>query len=226
MITAAALGVLFARLSSSRMEPPAPAPVARLEVRRPAGQLLVISPTDDDIALSPDATRVAYLAQDGPARKIWLYSLERGTALPVEGSEGARNPFFSPDGRWVAFVKINGGALVRSSVEGGPPVPIRPTGFGGSRGASWSDAGFIVIAGASSLQRVDVASGAVSMIANPERSAGETRMGWPDVLPGGRSVLVTVEVNASTQVAILDLESKAKKTLIRNATRARYLPPG
>jgi serine/threonine protein kinase len=54
----------------------------------------------------------------------------------------------------------------------------------------------------------------------------KSRMGWPDVLPGGRSVLVTVEVNASTQVAILDLESEAKKTLIRNATRARYLPPG
>ena len=75
------------------------------------------------MALSPDGKRLAFLAPT-PRGKSQLYirPLDSWEAIPLVGTEGALAPFFSPDGRWLAF--FAGGALKKVSVSGGAAVSI------------------------------------------------------------------------------------------------------
>jgi hypothetical protein len=41
---------------------------------------------------------------DGAARQIYVRRLDQLRALPICGTDGAINPFFSPDGRWIGYL--------------------------------------------------------------------------------------------------------------------------
>ena len=77
----------------------------------------------DDLSspiLSPDGQ---YLVMPGDS--VFLKRMDQLEAKPIAGTEGAWDPFFSPDGRWVGF--FSRGSLQKVSVEGGPPAgPSRP----------------------------------------------------------------------------------------------------
>ena len=56
------------------------------------------------LALSPDGARLAFVAtgEDGNDR-LWLRTLASLDVRPLAGTEGASFPFFSPDGKELAF---------------------------------------------------------------------------------------------------------------------------
>jgi serine/threonine-protein kinase len=74
------------------------------------------------LAISPDGSRLVYVAQRGTGTQLYLRPLDRLDAVPLPGTEGAYQPFFSPDGRWVAF--FTGRELKKVSVLGGPAVTL------------------------------------------------------------------------------------------------------
>ena len=80
-----------------------PVPLRRFEIElRSEGSLGgSVSP---DVSISPDGSRLVFIAQDtnGVAR-LYTLPLDEGNAAVLEGTEGARDPFFSPDGQWIAF---------------------------------------------------------------------------------------------------------------------------
>jgi eukaryotic-like serine/threonine-protein kinase len=54
--------------------------------------------------LSPDGHRLAFTTIDAAGRRqLWVRALDEGSAQPVAGAEGAWNPFWSPDSRWIGF---------------------------------------------------------------------------------------------------------------------------
>ena len=58
------------------------------------------------LELYPDGKRMAFGANSaGPAdqRRIFVKSMEQLEAVPIQGTEGAQNPFLSPDGQWLGF---------------------------------------------------------------------------------------------------------------------------
>ena len=58
--------------------------------------------------VSPDGSRIAFTASDSLGRTvIWLRPLNSLAANPIPSTEGARPPFWSPDGRYLAFVAAN-----------------------------------------------------------------------------------------------------------------------
>jgi serine/threonine-protein kinase len=63
----------------------------------------------------------------------------------------------------------------------------------------------------------------------PDTKAGELDHLWPEALPGGRALLFTV-VSAggvpNAQIAAIDLQTGARKNLLRGGTNAVYLPTG
>ena len=72
---------------------------ARLTISLPPGQEITSSP-----AISDDGQIIAYTAQLGADEpRLYLRHLDSFEARPVAGSSGAEHPFFSPDGKWVAF---------------------------------------------------------------------------------------------------------------------------
>ncbi len=83
-----------------------------------------------EVAVSPDGSRVVYSANFLGAESSRLYNqpLNQLDPQPIPGTELARNPIFSPNGEWVAFVigiaGPSGGVFKKISVRGGPPQTL------------------------------------------------------------------------------------------------------
>ena len=67
------------------------------------------------IAISPDGRFIAY-STSGPRGALWLQSLDRLDPVRVEGTEGARAVFWSPDSQFAGFLTLRG--IARVAVSG------------------------------------------------------------------------------------------------------------
>ena len=67
--------------------------------------------------------------------QLYVRRLDQLKATLLPGTDDASSPFFSPDGRWIAF--FAGGKLKKISVTGGAPVTVCDA--ANSRGGAWSD---------------------------------------------------------------------------------------
>src|SRR5579864_1280714 len=56
-----------------------------------------------DVAITRDGTKIAYIASDGKATRVFLRQMDRLEASPLAGTQGGLSPFFSPDGQWIGF---------------------------------------------------------------------------------------------------------------------------
>jgi eukaryotic-like serine/threonine-protein kinase len=204
------------------------APLIRLSVALPPGQTLAIGTPDDDLAVSPDGHRIAFLAQgSGEPRRLFVRDFDGDIPRPVPGTELARSPFFSPDGRWLGF---NAGDATRKvSLESGRIVVLCSC-AGGARGTTWTDRDAIIStpgAGNAGLLLLPAAGGTPQVIAAPNREAGESAYMWPDALPGGHAVLFTILMaGGKTAVAVRNLDNGAQKVLVQDGTHARYASTG
>ena len=55
------------------------------------------------LAISPDGALLVVAAFEHGSTRLYVGELDRFDARPIPGSEGAQNPFFSPDGKWIGF---------------------------------------------------------------------------------------------------------------------------
>ena len=55
------------------------------------------------VVLSPDGTRIVYPTRVNDVLRLVMRRLDEAQATPLAGTEGASDPFFSPDGQWVGF---------------------------------------------------------------------------------------------------------------------------
>jgi serine/threonine-protein kinase len=76
------------------------------------------------VLLSPDGGMLAFVVRGRGASQIYIRRLDQLRATPLEGTDGALSPFFSPDGQWIAFFAA--GKLKKVSVTGGAAVAFRP----------------------------------------------------------------------------------------------------
>ena len=110
-------------------------PVTRFTVNLPPTQRF--PPLDDSVlAISPDGTRLAYVAIEGGVQTLYLRTMDDAKARPVPGTEGGTVPFFSPDSRWLGF--FAGGKLKKISVNGGAAVALCDAPGNTIRAATWS----------------------------------------------------------------------------------------
>jgi serine/threonine-protein kinase len=177
------------------------------------------------LAISPDGTRLAIVAQRGETTQLYLRRLDQLEAIPIAGSEDASIPFFSPDGQWVAFTA--GNKLKKVSVSGGSPLVICDTDWGGG---SWGPDGYIIFTAsyAMGLWRVSAAGGSPEMLTTPDHSKGELGHWWPQILPGGKAVLFTIFSTPieKARIVVQSVKPGAPRTLIEGASFARYVPTG
>jgi serine/threonine-protein kinase len=174
------------------------------------------------LAISPDASRIVYV---GPIGGDTLHErrLNERTFTSIPGTEAAQQPFFSPDGEWLAFFTANG-FLKKVPVRGGRPQTLVSNlpGAGWSHG-SWSDRGEIVFdtfnAG---LRIIGPDGGTPRALTNPPKERHWT----PEVLPGSRAVLFTASTGESLRIDAIAFDGSAQRTLLANASRARYLASG
>ena len=216
--TALALSVIagVAVWNVMRSEPP---PIARFSLTLPPGVSLT-GIGRHVVALSPDGTRLVYTAND----QLYLRAMDQTVATPIRGTEGARSPFFSPDGDWVGF--YSDGKLKKVAIRGGAPVslcdaPVSPF------GARWGADGAIVFGQiAAGIMQVSADGGTPEvLIPLEERELGH----GPQILPGEKAVLFTLGDGTNwynAQIVVHSLETGERKVLIEGGRDARYLPTG
>ena len=187
-----------------------------LSIWLPNGHSLAGSGYSYPMALSRDGRRFAYVATEGDTRRprLFLRQLDDPTVREVPDSEGARYPFFSPDGESVGFWAQ--GWLQRVPFSGGQP--LRMTAIPDlDRGAAWGPDDTLVVASTTDgLQRVSVAGG------TPEPVLDDGR--WPWFLDDGRLLFTT-----SQEIQVLDLDDPEPRVLYVSpepVLQARFLPSG
>jgi serine/threonine-protein kinase len=158
---------------------------------------------------------------------LFYRPVDQFDAIPLSGTEGAANPFFSPDGFWVGFFADDTLKKI-SLLTGGTPETICDAPLG-SAGASWGRDNVIIFApvGGRGLRRVTASGGVPEVLTEPNTQAGELEHGWPHILPSGAGVVFTItRKDHDARLAVLSQESQ-QWTLLTPATGgARYLPTG
>ncbi len=89
----------------------------------PEGEMrfeITTPPTTDpaSLAISPDGQKIVFVATSEGQNRLWLRTLDSGTATPLAGTDGARFPFWSPDSRTVAFFSYTDNQLKRIDIDG------------------------------------------------------------------------------------------------------------
>jgi serine/threonine protein kinase/Tol biopolymer transport system component len=205
---------------------PSPQPVSRVAITLPPGQQLAGLDSGPAVALSPDGTHLAYVARQGGTQQLYLRAMDSLESKPIPGTEGAVNPFFSPDGQWLAF--FVGNKLKKVSVSGGAALTLGDAAT--PRGASWGSQGMIAFAPttAGALWQVPDAGGTPQPLTRFEK--GDASHRWPESLPGGKAVLFAAGPSGITfsnaQVAVQLVGAGDRRNLIQAGTQPRYAPSG
>ena len=222
LFAAVGAGVATWSFKSSPSVIPSP---AHLVVTLPAGDR--IQGVNPNIALSPDGSQLAYVANRGGTPQLFLRALDSQDVKPLSGTEGAFNPFFSPDAQWIGFFAQ--GKMKKIPVVGGAAQTICDAGISG--GATWGADDTIVFNPStdSGLWTVPAAGGTPKVITMPDANKGEYGHRYPQMLPGGKAVIFTATSGLGwdeSQVEILQLDTKERHVLVRGGHTGRFLGPG
>ncbi len=173
------------------------------------------------VAAAPDGSFLVYTTTQG----LRLRPVGQLESTLIPGTDGAREPFVSPDSDWIGFYAD--GQLKKVAVSGGAPIVL----CNAVRvyGASWWEDDTILFGqGSAGILRVAGTGGTPEVVI--EVADGELAHG-PQMLPDGEWVLFTLRPATSTlwdssQVVVQSLSTGAREVLIDGGRDARYLPTG
>jgi len=147
-----------------------------------------VDPVGSPFALSPDGTLLAYVGSAGGGnRQLYVRPLSELDAYALPGTDRAMQPFFSPDGQWIAY--YNGAQLMKVPVGGGTPLPLAA--FALLQGASWVTDDQIVVSVQGRLAVLPAAGGEPRVVGQSDTAAGELLQFWPLALSDGKTALYT-----------------------------------
>ena len=172
-------------------------------------------------AISPDGSRLVFpiKSTDGTQMLATRLMGETSSAL-LSGTESGRDPFFSPDGKWIGFFAE--GKLKKISAQGGAPIVLCEA--PDARGGSWSEEGNIVAAlnATGPLSRVTAEGGKPQSATKLQAGVGTHR--WPQFLPGNEAVLITASASIvafeDASIAAASLKTGEVKILVRGGYSA------
>jgi len=202
---------------------PAIPPMFRATLTFPDG--MALDRENASMAIAPDGRMVAFsAAAKGEPQRIWLRRLDSADATPLEGTDGATYPFWSPDGRSIGFFADR--KLKRIPASGGVVQTLCDAVDG--RGASWSRDGRIVFApGPLDGLHIVPAGGGVPQAITTLDKTGETHR-LPRFLPDGERLLFVVGSAAwgDGTVECLNIADKKRTPIMECQSEARYLEGG
>jgi len=220
-----AVGVLLGALATWVRMPSAtvPSTAVRFVLTLPSGTQLggLDFPS---VALAPDGSRLTYVAARGGQTQLFVREMDALEPTLLAGTTNAVAPFFSPDGRWIAF--FADGQLKKVAASGGAVITLcdAPVGLGGS----WGPDDTIIFAPTtgSAIWRVSAGGGQPQRLTTLDVSRGEFSHRWPQWLPDGDTVLYTVGIVGSwndAEIVAQSLETGERSLVLQGGTNPQYL---
>ncbi len=173
------------------------------------------------IALSPDGSRLVMASQtpEDPQVRLYVRALDGSSATVLANTENTVQPFFSPDGAWVAYWA--NGALRKVSIAGGSVQQLASV-SGGFQGGSWGPNGDIIYASNGILYRTTAEGGAVDTLLRDSTASYR----WPEILPDGKTVLFMTANAGPARIQAMSLRSGRIADLGIAGTYPRYVRQG
>jgi serine/threonine-protein kinase len=226
------LGLILAGVgiwSMTRPKPTAPPNVIRSMIR-PLSKIADEALVHHALAISPDGKRIVYVDQGtGTERMLYVRELNASKARAIPGTEGAIDPFFSPDGQSLGYSDHTRGALKVVSIWGGSPRKLSEAPHLG--GGVWLDDGTIIFSPApeTGLWSISVDGGNAEPLVTLNTEENERRHAWPSVLPNNNILFVSVRLKEGVWEGRLEVFSRAGGTrhvVLDGGVFGRYLPSG
>ena len=175
--------------------------------------------------ISSDGTQVAYCAHSPKERNsIWVQSLDSTAPRKLVGTDGAAFPFWSPDGKSIAF--FADGKLKKIPAAGGPSLAIADA--PNARGGAWSSENVLVYAPdyRGGLWKISSNGGTATSATKVDENLHSTHR-WPSFLPDGRHFLflATNHGVASKEkygLYLGSLDSDASKLVLATDSSGQY----
>jgi Tol biopolymer transport system component len=201
-----------------RDTPVSPRAITRFNVRLPSGIGLL---RGGDLAISPDGQTLVFVGEAAGKAQLYARSFDEAEPRPLTGTDAAAAPFFSPDGRWVAFFDRSENALKKIPLRGGPVQVLcrgctsRPIGGYWGRDdqivfSAWPNIG---------LWRVPANGGTPEAVLKP---TDQTWFMWPSPV-ADRAVLFTTWRDGQAGIDAVVHETGERRRVIASGSHPRYV---
>ena len=212
--------IILAGIFIWRMREPKPPTVMRFAYDIPGDQQFLTLARNYNLpvlAVSPDGEYFVYSTMNG----LYLRYVGELSAKLIAGTEGpTMQPFFSPDGKMIAYISVQDRKFKKISINGGAPVNICDT-PSIPVGGCWENETTILFGQTGGpVMRVSANGG------TPEPVTGAKSKDhlFPQVLPGGEYLMYTADVD-NPRVLVMSLKSGKARELF-SGYDAQYLPTG
>jgi len=211
--------------------PPLPGAIKLSIPLAPTGKAALIHAGNIRLVLSPDGKLLVLSDPTDGEKQLYVRSMDNFEIKPIPGTENAYDPFFSPDGQWLAFFTKD--ALDKRSLwklrmnQNGRKVLLAESQHAFGQG-TWSDDNFIFFCGGGHDDD-DNLRGIFQVSADggtPERlSSVDSEFPYcfyPRVLPDGKTVMY----NGGGTVNLLSRVTGKSTVLVRHAHGGQYSHTG
>ena len=246
LFAATAIALLAVSLVHFRETPPeAPeAPLRRFAFTPP--EAVGATPFSTNVAISPNGKHIAFITA-GSEGKLWVQDLDQRQPRAIDGTEGAYEPFWSPDSDFIGFAAA--GELKKVSVQGGLAIRLCELLPGTSRqrrdkppeffGGTWSPDGEVIVFSSHApnvtpaLYEVPGRGGTPNLLISPEESEGSPGgptggIVWPHFLPseaGARVLVFSFGSRTESTMMVQNLET-GQRELLGPGAMLVYSPSG
>ncbi len=207
-----------------RDEAPRPG-IVRFTMLPPKGTMFAGNIEDPDPTLSPDGRALVFRAAEISTgrQRLYLRPLD-GEPSPLEGTDNAIQPFWSPDGTSLAF--FADGWLKTLSLASGRLAALVEC--PSPEGGAWLDDRIVFSpAKHSPLVAIPVAGGQPVSFTTVARDTGEVRHSYPSVLPGGEVLFYVDHRDPERRsIAMVGQAGEAHTTIATSPSVMTFAPPG
>ena len=182
---------------------------------------------DSAPVVSPDSRFVAFTGLGASGTALYLRAMNSLTATVVVGTDGAKQPFWSPDSQAIGYFARR--KLMKVALAGGAPVEIADAPDG--RGAAWSPSGIIVFSPMlidAPLLKVSANGGQPESATAIDATRGENSHRWPAFLPDGVHfvyfVRSSLDEHRGVYLGRIDRPARPGSLLFRSESPAVYAP--